>query len=262
MNETDQSPPASPAPRRGTPWALLLLLLLAGVGYYAWSQHGQVVAQAEQLAALTAARDEAVAEAERRRAAAAEADRRLAAADEAEKQRAALEAGRAELEAQLQAARAEVQRLQAAAAAAPAPAPAALPEPAAGPSPAPVESPTVTAEPTPKPAPPQTLTITFDVNSSYFPASLNGRLRRLATGLEPGRAYAVQLTGSIGTDPVENGGPADAAAYNRWIAERRLDRVADFLQANAEGADLTIERSFARKDSSRRVVVSIRPILP
>lgn len=257
MNQTDQSPPASPAPRRRSPWTLLLLLLLGGTGYYAWTQHGQVAAQAEQLAALTAARDEAVAEAERRQAA----------VGEAEKQRAALEAGRVELEAQLQAARAEVQSLQAAAAAVPVPAPAAMPEPAAGPPPAPVEPPTVapptvTAEPTAKPAPPQTLTITFDVNSSYFPASLNGRLRRLATGLEPGRAYAVQLTGSIGTDPVENGGPADAAAYNRWIAERRLDRVADFLQATADGADLSIERSFARKDSSRRVVVSIRPILP
>lgn len=254
MNENDQSPP----PRRRTPWTPLLLLLLAGAGYYAWSLHGQVAAQAEQVAALTAARDEAIAEAERRQAALVESEQRLAAADEAAKQREALETGRAELEAQLQAARAEVQHLQAAAAAVPIAAPTAVPE--AVPSPAqPVP---VTAPSKPAPVPPQTLTITFDVNSSYFPASLNGRLRRLATDLEPGQAYAVRLTGSVGTDPVENGGPADAAAYNRWIAERRVDRVADFLDDHADGAELTIERSFARQDPSRRVVVSIRPILP
>lgn len=255
MHENDQVPPTDPAPRRAAPWPLLLLMLLAGVGYYAWSQHAQVATQGEQLAALTAARDEAVAEATRRQTALAEADR----------QRAAAEAGRVELETQLQAARAEIQRLQTAAAAVPPPpppAPAAVAEPATLPEPAAAPLPLVKTEPPPEPAPAKTLTITFDVNSSYFPASLNGRLRQLATGLEDGQAYAVRLTGSVGTDPVENGGPADAAAYNRWIAERRLDRVADFLQDHADGADLTIERSFVRKDSSRRVVVSIRPVLP
>lgn len=130
-----------------------------------------------------------------------------------------------------------------------------MPEPAAGPT---------VAEPAakPAPAPPQTLTITFDVNSSYFPDSLNGRLRGLASRLKPGHTYAVELTGSVGNDPVANGDPGDAASYNRWIAERRVDRVADFLRANAKAGDLTMKRAYARNDPSRRVVVKIRPLLP
>ncbi|HEX6011933.1 MAG TPA: hypothetical protein VFY87_09075, partial [Geminicoccaceae bacterium] len=68
------------------------------------------------------------------------------------------------------------------------------------------------------------LTVTFEVNSSYLPASLDGRLRRFAAGLEPGRRYEVELTASVGTGPVANARDAGAAArYNRWLAERRMD---------------------------------------
>jgi outer membrane protein OmpA-like peptidoglycan-associated protein len=109
----------------------------------------------------------------------------------------------------------------------------------------------------------QSLTVTFDVNSSYLPASLDGRLRRLAERLERGRRYEVELTASVGAGPVANAGDVGAAArYNRWLAERRLDRVAAFLRENAEAdaGALAIERGFAADDSSRRVVVRVRPV--
>ena len=230
---------------RGYPtWvSALLLVLLAAVGAFAWYYYGQVAALGQELAAMTAERDPGggrVRPASGSRGAGGD---RTVGAGGAQK----------ELEAQLSEAREEAQRLQTAAAAAAAPPPAApapsapagtaaaasppgaspdaaaMPEPAAGPT---------VAEPAakPAPAPPQTLTITFDVNSSYFPDSLNGRLRSLASGLKPDHAYAVELIGSIGNDPVANGDPEDAAAYNRWIAERRMIRIADFLRANAKAA--------------------------
>ena len=119
-----------------------------------------------------------------------------------------------------------------------------------------------TPQPAASPAPePESLTVTFDVNSSHLPASLNGRLRRLAERLERGRRYEVELTASVGVGPVANAeDPGAAARYNRWLAERRLDRVATFLQESAEADALAIEREFAAGDPSRRVVVRVRPV--
>lgn len=126
-------------------------------------------------------------------------------------------------------------------------------EPAAA---APVVAPAVASPPKP-----QTLTITFDVNSSYLPDDLNGRLRALAGKLEPDRSYQVRLVGAVGGGDV-SGRPADEARrYNRWLAERRVERVADYLQRTARAADLTIERRFAANDSSRQVQVQVTPVI-
>jgi hypothetical protein len=130
------------------------------------------------------------------------------------------------------------------------------------PSPATKEETVTAPEPSAGPtAEAQSLTVTFDVNSSYLPANLDGRLRRLTERLERGRRYEIELTASVGADPVANAGDAGAAArYNRWLAERRLDRVAAFLRENAEADGLAIERGFAAGDPSRRVVVRVRPV--
>lgn len=261
------APPAGAS--RGPPVALILALLLAvALGGYAWNARGRVAALEQALATATAERDAA-----------------LTATGEAQAALGGLQGEHATLDARRLALEEELARLQAAAATTPPAAGAApatitdLPElarlqaeaagPAPDPEPAAAPTPLVTApapEPAPPPAaaaaPPETLTITFDVNSSYFPASLDGRLRQLAARLQPGQAYAVQLTGSVGTDPVANGTPGAAAAYNRWIAERRMTRVADFLQDNSDTRSLSIEQSFATSDSSRRVVVEVRPVLP
>ena len=129
-------------------------------------------------------------------------------------------------------------------AATPAPAPTASeaqPAPAAGPAPAKAES----------------LTITFDVNSSYLPADLGGGLKRLADRLQPGQAYAVELTGAVGGDAASQD---EDARYNHWLAERRMGRVAEFLRKNAETERLEIKQTFAANDPSRRVVVQVRPV--
>ena len=118
----------------------------------------------------------------------------------------------------------------------------------------------------PAAAPPQpasaaeTLAIVFDVNSSYLPASLDGRLRDLAARLEPGRGYEVELVGSVGNGDVEGKSAEEALRYNRWMAERRVGRVAEFLRKNAKSGELTIRQDFALNDPSRQVLVEVRPL--
>ena len=107
---------------------------------------------------------------------------------------------------------------------------------------------------------PETLAIVFDVNSSYLPASLDGGLRDLAARLEPGRGYEVELVGSVGNGDVEGKSAEEALRYNRWMAERRAGRVAEFLRKNAKSGELTIRQDFALNDPSRQVLVEVRPI--
>ena len=139
--------------------------------------------------------------------------------------------------------RSELLAQTAAASAAPAPAPAAAPalpnpwrtlraEPALpGRSVEPAAAP-----PAPEPAAePERLTITFEVNSSFLPSGLDGRLRALAEQLAADRSYAVRLVGSVGNDDVAGKSADEALRYNRWIAERRVERVADYLQRTAKG---------------------------
>jgi len=269
--------------------AAAALLLLLAVGGFAWYVQAGRVSEAERaLATVTAERDAAV-------TAAAQGQTRL---DQVEAERDGVEARRLELEQQLQAARDELARLrtelasaQAAVAAGregptplqtplPSEAVARTPEPGTPPAVEQPASPPSAAEqpPTPAAAEPvpagkpqlavepaagasvENLTITFDVNSSYLPANLDGRLRQLASRLERGKAYRVELIGSVGADPVANASEQEAARYNRWIAERRVSRVAEFLQKNAEPGVLTIKQDFAANDSSRRVVVRVRPV--
>jgi cytoskeletal protein RodZ len=247
------------------PWiaAAVCLLLLIAAGVYAWSAHGRATSAEQAVAAVTGERDAATAAAEQARQLATQAEARVQAAETA----------RQDLERQLQAANDNVARLQdeldakaaeateAAVSAPPAAAGGAIAvTPAAplaaepsGAAPAPAAGPSQTESA----AKPESLTITFDVNSSYFPADLSGGLKRLADRLQPGQAYEVELTGAVGSDAASQD---ENARYNRWLAERRMSRVAEFLQKNAETERLEIKQAFAANDPSRRVVVEVRPL--
>ena len=92
------------------------------------------------------------------------------------------------------------------------------------------------APPAPEPAAePERLTITFEVNSSFLPSGLDGRLHALAEQLAAGP----RLRGPAGRQRRERRRRREVgrrgARYNRWIAERRVERVADFLQRTAKG---------------------------
>jgi hypothetical protein len=104
--------------------------------------------------------------------------------------------------------------------------------------------------------------ITFATNSSYFPPGTTRRLRSLLGSMAEDRAYRVQLAvGVSGSDTVVGAkSPEEARQYNRWLAERRLDRVREWLDENAAGRQIEIEPAFQPDDNSRRVVVRVAPV--
>jgi hypothetical protein len=52
----------------------------------------------------------------------------------------------------------------------------------------------------------------------------------------------------------------EARRYNKWLAERRMARVQEWLTENAQDRQLEIEPVFQADDSSRRVLVRIVPV--
>ena len=68
-----------------------------------------------------------------------------------------------------------------------------------------------------------------------MPPGLDRRLHALGEQLSADHSYAVRLVGSVGNDDVAGKSAEDALRYNRWIAERLVERVADYLQRTAKG---------------------------
>jgi outer membrane protein OmpA-like peptidoglycan-associated protein len=104
--------------------------------------------------------------------------------------------------------------------------------------------------------------ITFATNSSYFPPGTTRRLGTMLKGLTSDQRYHVQLqVGVSGTDKVVGATSAEEARrYNKWLAERRMARVQEWLAENAQDRQLEIEPEFLADDSSRRVLIRIAPV--
>ena len=104
--------------------------------------------------------------------------------------------------------------------------------------------------------------ITFATNSSYFPPGTARRLASLLGSLAAGERYRVRLeVGVSGSDTVVGAtSPQEARQYNRWLAERRMSRVREWLDENASERQLEIEPAFQADDNSRRVVVRVAPV--
>ena len=105
------------------------------------------------------------------------------------------------------------------------------------------------------------LVITFATNSSWFPSGTSRRLRQLIAGLEPGSTYEVSLKVAVSASTKVVGArtPEEAARYNKWLAERRLERVQDWLREHATGATLTFKPEYVT-DESRQVIVELAPV--
>jgi hypothetical protein len=105
------------------------------------------------------------------------------------------------------------------------------------------------------------LAITFATNSSYFPPGTSKQLRSLIRGIAAGERYRVVLQASVsGSDKVVGAStPEEARRYNRWLAERRVERVQTWLNENAVGADLVIEPQYLPGHEERTVVVRVAP---
>jgi hypothetical protein len=106
------------------------------------------------------------------------------------------------------------------------------------------------------------LVITFATNSSYMPTGTSKRLRQLLAELEPGKRYEASLQVAVGGSRKVVGAksPQEAARYNRWLAERRLERVQQWLLENAGPDTLAISPEFQADDDSREVIVRLAPV--
>jgi hypothetical protein len=140
------------------------------------------------------------------------------------------------------------------AAVAPAESPAPLTAPAAEPAPATqlAAAPATTDTPTAATNEPS-LTIAFDVNSSFFPSGANRELSAFMDGLPADAALEIELAGAVGTGSVRGADPEEAARYNAWMAERRIERIAEWLEAHAGGRELTLKPRLVDNDPSREV---------
>jgi outer membrane protein OmpA-like peptidoglycan-associated protein len=80
-------------------------------------------------------------------------------------------------------------------------------------------------------AKPEALVITFPTNSSYFPPDTSTQLGALVQQLANDQRYEVVLQLSVsGSDKVVGAeSPDEAAQNNKWLADRRVDRVRDWF---------------------------------
>jgi hypothetical protein len=105
------------------------------------------------------------------------------------------------------------------------------------------------------------LVITFATNSSYFPPGTSNRLRQLLAEADPTQRYhlSVQVAVSGSRKVVGAKSAQEAARYNRWLAERRLERLERWLHENGNPETLSIRPEYLADDESRRVVVRVVP---
>ena len=106
------------------------------------------------------------------------------------------------------------------------------------------------------------LVITFATNSSYFPSGAAAQLRELLAGVNGEKKYQVTLQVAVsGTTQVVGAKSADEAArYNRWLADRRVERVQAWLVKNAGAQALSIKPEYMANDDSRRLTVRFAPV--
>jgi hypothetical protein len=76
-----------------------------------------------------------------------------------------------------------------------------------------------------------------------------------------GERYRVVLQAGVSASDKVVGAstPEEARRYNRWLAERRVERVQTWLSENAAGADLVVEPKYLPGNEERTVVVRIAP---
>ena len=136
----------------------------------------------------------------------------------------------------------------------------ALPEKSlAAPAPEPVEQPTTVAAIDPDTARlagaagAPALAITFEMNSSYFPAGVGRELRAFLDSLPTDGPVAIELLGAVGSSAVRGASDEEAQRYNAWMAERRIERVVEWLEQNAGNRQITFAERLVENDSSRQV---------
>ena len=99
------------------------------------------------------------------------------------------------------------------------------------------------------------LEIVYDLNSSFLPPAGAQDLERLLARLRPDRRYELELVAAVNEQGVRGANATDARRYNRWLAERRLERLTGWLNREAV-LSLEIRGRLVEGDSTRRVAVA------
>lgn len=109
--------------------------------------------------------------------------------------------------------------------------------------------------------PDDALVITFATNSSYFPPGARQELVALVKSLAAGGRYDVHLRASVSSSDQITGAASteEAARYNQWLAERRVDRIKTWLDEHALGSELAITTDFLPDDDSRQIILRLDP---
>ena len=118
------------------------------------------------------------------------------------------------------------------------------------------ERPTTPAPAALPPAGADAADIVFAVNSSYLPEGATASLRALLAGLAPGGPHVLEITAAVGTGDVSDASPEEARRYNRWMAERRVGRITEWLNANADGRRIEVRERYDEGDASRSVRIT------
>jgi hypothetical protein len=128
----------------------------------------------------------------------------------------------------------------------------------------PVETAVIVEGPATPPAtaaePVATAELVFEPNSSFFPRGAEAELKRLVAALPAGRGYEFEVQAAVDDRAARADSPEKAVAYNKWLADRRQGRVAEWLEQHAEIRVLEVRRSLLEHDPSRRVVIRARPL--
>ncbi len=99
------------------------------------------------------------------------------------------------------------------------------------------------------------LAITFEMNSSYFPSGVGRELRAFLDSLPTDGTVEIELLGAVGSSAVRGASGEEAQRYNAWMAERRIERVVEWLEQNAGDRRLTFAERLIENDPSRQVRV-------
>ena len=105
----------------------------------------------------------------------------------------------------------------------------------------------------------KTSTVQFKVNSSFFSGNDQKKLSKFLSSLKKNGHFRMEISGAVGTDPVRGGDANEAKKYNLWMAERRVERIAEWVAANAGGRTIEIVRSYRENDPSRKVKLTAKP---
>lgn len=108
------------------------------------------------------------------------------------------------------------------------------------------------------PKPLTTAEIVFATNSSYLGPSDVAELRRVVAAAPRDARLRLAIVATVSDEPLKDTGTVAADRYYRWLAQRRAERIAEFVRRHVR-EPLSVEIAFLPHDASRRVSIDVWP---